>query len=94
MMGSVFSSMSPDNIRKSSLISLLSCILTLTGALLMWMLRKMGYYLYVAGIIVSILGPFAVFGGGFMGIMAGGISAFVGILFIILYGVNLRHLTR
>ena len=94
MMGGMFSSMSADNIRKSSLISLLSCILTLSGAILMWQLRKTGFYLYVAGILVSVVAPMIIFGGGLIGMMAGGASAFFGIIFIILYGVNLKHLTR
>jgi type III secretory pathway component EscR len=94
MMGNMFSSMSPSNIRKSSIVMLVSSLLTLAGALLMWGLRKIGYYLYIAGILVSIFVPMAIFHGGMMGIMVGGISAFFGIIFIILYGVNVKYLVR
>jgi type III secretory pathway component EscR len=94
MMGGMFSSMSADNIRKSSIISLVSCLLTLIGAVMMWQLRKAGFYLYIAGILISVVMPIALFGGGLIGLMAGGISAFIGIIFIILYGVNMKYMVR
>jgi len=94
MMGNMFSSMSADNIRKSSLVGILSNILTLTGAILMWQLRKNGFYVYIAGILVAVIAPIALFGGGLIGLVAGGSTAFFGTIFIILYGVNVKHLTR
>jgi hypothetical protein len=94
IMGSMFTSMSADNIRKSSIISLLSCLLTLGGAIMMWQLSRAGFYVYVAGILISVLGPMLIFGSGLVGMMAGGASAFFGIIFIILYGVNLKHLVK
>lgn len=93
-MGNMFSSMSADNIRKSSIISLISCLFTLGGAIMMWTLRKTGYYLYIAGILLSVLGPLVVFKGGMMGIMAGGFTALIGILFVILYGANVKYMVK
>jgi type III secretory pathway component EscR len=94
MMGSMFNNMSADNIRKSSIISLVSALFTLIGAILMWGLRKTGYYIYIAGILISIIAPFILMGSGLMGMLAGGFSAFIGILFIVLYGVNVRYMIR
>jgi hypothetical protein len=88
------SSMSADMLRKSAIISLISALLTLTGAILMWTLRKNGFYLYVGGWLVSIIGTVVLFGGSLIGIAAGGLSAFVAIIFIILYGVNLKYLVK
>jgi hypothetical protein len=61
---------------------------------MMWQLRKAGFYLYIAGILISVVMPIALFGGGLIGLMAGGISAFIGIIFIILYGVNMKYMVR
>jgi hypothetical protein len=54
-------------------------------------LKKTGYYIYVAGCIIGIVGPLAIVGGGIMGgmILLGSVFS---ILFIILYGVNLKHM--
>lgn len=94
MMNNVFSAMSADNIRKSSIISLLGNILTLIGAILMWGLRKAGYYSYIAGTVVLIVGPLILFGGGLVGLMGSGFTAIIGIAFIVMYGVNSKYMTR
>jgi hypothetical protein len=93
MMGSVFSSMSADNIRKSSLVSLLSCLLTLGGAIMMWTLRRTGYYVYIAGIVISIGTPMLFFPGT-VGMIGSGFAAFIGLLFVGLYGMNLKDMTQ
>ena len=94
MMGNMFNSLSPDNIRKSSIVTLVSSLFTLAGGLLMWGLRRNGFYVYIAGILVSVFAPLAIFGGGLVGLTAGGASAFFGILFIILYGVNVKYMVK
>lgn len=92
IMSSTFSSLSADNIRTNSLISLLSCALTLAGAIMMWNLRKPGFYLYIAGTVISIVAPIMMFGGGLVGLMSGGFTAVVGIAFIVMYGVNTKYM--
>jgi hypothetical protein len=94
MMGNMFSSLSADNIKKMSIISLISNIFTLIGAIVMWGLRKQGFYLYVVGIGVSVVGSIVVFGGGLIGLVSGGGAAFFGIMFSVLYGLHLKYMTR
>lgn len=94
MMSNAFSAMSADSIKKNSLVSILSCILTLTGAIMMWSLRKTGYYLYIAGIVIAIVAPLLLFGGGLLGLMSGGVTAVIGIAFIVMYGVNTKYMVR
>ncbi|MCW3126317.1 MAG: hypothetical protein JWO03_1975 [Bacteroidetes bacterium] len=93
-MGSMFSNMSADNIRKSSLINLIANLLTLGGAVLMWGFRKSGYYLYIAGTIIWIIIPLIFFGGGLLGGISSGLYALVGIAFIIMYGVNVKYMVK
>lgn len=87
---SVSQGLNADNIRKMALMSLISNILTLTGALLMWNLKKLGFYSYILGIIVGITAPLMI--GGVVGIFSGAISGLIGIVFIIMYGVNLKQM--
>ena len=78
--------------------NLVGSVLCLMGALMMWKLKKVGFYLYLPGSII----PLVVTGIGmqyvFTGFMSGlGIFSVVinGIFtaaFIIMYGVNFKHL--
>ena len=60
---------------------------TFYGALQMWKLKKMGFYVYVGATAVGIILPM-VLGGGFS--VSGLI---VPVLFVVLYGLNLKHLS-
>lgn len=91
MMGGITESLTPENIRKSSIVNFLSCLLTLFGAILMWQLKRNGYFLYIAGIAVMVIGMAVIFKG-IIGLAAAGATAFIGVLFIVLYGVNLKHM--
>jgi len=80
-------------------LSLGNVFICLAGALLMWRLRKMGYFIYIFGQIlpfislvgmysvvqdVPLLGLGTIISGVFLGIFA--------IAFIIMYGVNVKHM--
>jgi hypothetical protein len=75
-------------------------LLCLFGALYMWKLKKIGFYLYVPGQIIPLIGSFGLMGGlsasggMFAGIavVASIIGALFPIAFIIMYAVNLKHL--
>jgi hypothetical protein len=92
LLDSVTSAMNPDNMRNMAIGSILSAIICALGAWFMWNLQKKGFWVYVAGTVVGILTPVIVYGG-FMGALAGGGAAFIGILFVVLYGINLKHLS-
>jgi hypothetical protein len=64
----------------------------LIGVLMMWKQKKTGYYVYAAFEVIQPLIPL------FLGLgLAGGIMAIVGlifaILFVVLYGLNLKHMS-
>lgn len=83
----------PENIRKSSLGAIAASILCLVGAFMMWKLRRTGYYIYIVGVLAGIIVPIALFGTGNMLANLGvAISGFFGLLFIVLYGLNLKSL--
>lgn len=89
---SISDAMDSEKIKKNALGSLLSSILCAIGAFFMWNLQKKGFWIYVLGTVVGIVVPLVVFGGGLMGLAASASSAFFGVLFCILYVVNLKHL--
>jgi hypothetical protein len=86
------SSFTEDNIRKNSLGAIAAAILCLSGAVLMFMINKKGYFIYVAGTLLGIAIPLVLYGSNFVGIMGSVISGFFGLVFCILYGVNLKDM--
>ena len=83
----------PANIKKSALFSIVASVFTLLGAILMFGLKKAGFYSYLLGTVISIAGPFIAFGGGnFLTIITSSAIAFIGILFVVLFGLNVKHL--
>lgn len=93
MISSVSGSFTEKNIKNVAIASILGSLLCLGGAFLMWGLKKTGFYLYVAGILIGIIAPFVIFGtGNLMAVISSVGAGFIGIVFIILYGVNLKHM--
>lgn len=86
--------MTADDIRKADSVSVLTSILTLAGAIMMFGLRKNGFYVYLGGIVISIIGPLLLFGTGFLGLVATGMAILTGGAFVAMYGVNLKYMTR
>lgn len=85
--------MTPENIKQGALSNAAAAVLCLAGAFMMWRLKKTGFYLYLAGTLVGIISPFVIFGGSnFMAIISSVIIGFIGLIFVILYGVNLRFM--
>ncbi len=84
---------SPENIRKGALANGAGAILCIAGAFMMWNLKRNGFYLYMAGTLVGIISPFVVFGSNnFIAILSSVVIGFIGLVFVILYGVNLKHM--
>jgi hypothetical protein len=76
----------------SSLAQGLLCLLIVLGVFMMWNLKKTGFYIYTLGQLAYVIVPFVLVGG-----MAGGLMGVLGaifpVLFIILYAVNLKHMS-
>lgn len=82
----------------SYILNLIGSLLCLTGALIMWRLRKYGYYIYIFGQVLPLIASFmlmnSMFSGAFGGLTI--IMTFFGMIFpiafIIMYGLNLKHM--
>jgi hypothetical protein len=92
LFGSVNEGLTVENVKNSAIASGIGNVLTLIGAILMWGLDRKGYFLYIFGSLVLILSPLFIIGG-FVGAAASGASAFAGVLFGVLYGLNLKHMS-
>ena len=92
IMGSVEADMNPDFLRKLAIFSFISNLLTLSGAILMWNLKKFGFYLYVLGIIVLVLAPLTM--GKLVGAIGASFIGFIGVVFIVMYAVNLKQMDQ
>lgn len=92
MMNSVSKMMTVDNIHKSALGAFIAALFTLGGAILMFNLRRIGFYLYIIGVIMGLLIPFYLYGGNLMAVGLSVFSGFFGLVFIALYALNLKSM--
>jgi hypothetical protein len=66
--------------------------ITLTGVFLMWRLKKNGFYIYLTGQLATLIYPFATNTvDTVMGMLVLPLLI-IGVLFIILYAINLKHM--
>ena len=83
-----------ENAVPNLIIGIVCSLLCLYGAIQMWQLKKIGFFIYSFGEIVPAISGFLLGGGG----LIGGVGAIVGLLFavvwIVLYAVNLKHMTK
>jgi len=86
----------------AGIVGIIAAIGCLYGVLQMWKLKKMGFYIYavceIAPVVVALITigsaafAFGAIGGGFMAVVAM-LSMFFPVLFIILYALNLKHMS-
>jgi hypothetical protein len=67
------------------IVGFLTTIVGLFGVIKMWKLQKIGFFLYVGASVVSMIMGIVYSGFGVMGVL-------FPVLFIVLYGLNLKHL--
>jgi hypothetical protein len=82
------------------ILTLLGAALCLVGALMMWKLKKTGFYIYVVGQILPLIASFGLMGGltssgglfASMAIVGMILGTLFPIAFIVMYGLNLKHM--
>ena len=80
-------------IRKWGISGFIASLFTLSGALLMWKLKRIGYYIYIVGVIIGIVVPFYLFGNDLIAVAATSYASFFGLIFIALYALNLKSMS-
>lgn len=76
------------------ILLIVAALVCLVGVIMMWKLKKTGFYIYVIGEIAPIILPFVLLGGfGVLGTMALIMGMIFPIAFIIMYALNLKHMS-
>lgn len=81
-----------ENLQAMGIVMMISGLITLAAALLMWNRRKIGFYLYILGILALLIPPFIIFKGTLIGGFMSMFEGFFGVIFCVLYGLNLKHM--
>jgi len=77
-----------------SAISLISALVVLVGVIMMWKLKKTGFWIYIVGEIAPVIASFLLIGlSGFFGGAMAMIGLIFPVLFIILYGLNVKYMS-
>ncbi|MCW3071581.1 MAG: hypothetical protein JWO44_1471 [Bacteroidetes bacterium] len=74
-------------------VGVLGILLCFAGSMMMWKLKKTGYYIYVAGQIIPLVVSAILLGATAFGGIALVLGAIIPVVFIILYGVNLKYMS-
>lgn len=77
----------------NAIVGVIAALICLIGVIMMWKLKKMGFYIYVVGEIAPVIVGAILMGGTFFGGMAIAMSLIVPVAFIIMYGLNLKHMS-
>ncbi len=86
------SNLTPDNFQKFSIGGIVSALLCLVGVVMMWLLKKSGFYSFTLGTFFNLITHFLLFGEniGAMGLSL--VAALVGLVFVILYSRFLNYM--
>jgi len=80
-----------QHINTTSIVGIVGCLICLLGALQMWKLKKIGFYIYVVGEIAPVIVSAVLMGASaFAGFAI--ILAVIAVLFVVLYALNLKHM--
>lgn len=94
MMLSIGKMFTEDTIKKNAIGAIVSAVFTLIGAILMWKLFKVGFYLYIAGVLIGLLVPLYLYGNNIIAVGISAFSGFFGLVFIALYALNIRSFRK
>lgn len=81
-----------ENYKKFSIGCFASYILSLVGTILIFKLKRTGFYSFTLGTFFCLLTHFLLFGDNFGSMGISIIGAMAGLVFVILYGINLKYM--
>jgi hypothetical protein len=81
-----------EHLTELALVRIIGVLIVFAGSIMMWKLKKQGFWMFIAGKVIIIAGILFIMGGSGMGFMMITGPIIVGILFITLYGVNYKAL--
>ncbi|MEP7145139.1 MAG: hypothetical protein ABI707_19790 [Ferruginibacter sp.] len=81
-----------ENYKKFSIGSIASSILCLVGTILIFKLKRTGFYSFTLGTFFNLITHFLLFGDNFGAMGFSIIAALAGFVFVILFGMNLKYM--
>lgn len=81
-----------ENYKKFSIGCIASYILCLVGTILIFKLKRTGFYSFTLGTFFCLLTHFLLFGDNFASMGISIIAAMAGLVFVILFGMNLKYM--
>jgi len=87
--------MAEKNVEKAKPIghsNIIIALLSLLGVWWMWNLKKNGFWLYTLATVAGLITPFIFLGGGLMVMLGVGFLGVISLIFVVLYGINLKHM--
>lgn len=74
------------------IVDILVGLLSVFAAVLMWRLRRSGYFLYVVVKVLAIVIPLFLLGINILTLSIYGFALFISLIMFVLYGLNLKHM--
>jgi hypothetical protein len=74
------------------LIGIIGAVVALVGSVMMWKLKKMGFYVYVIAEIAPVVAMAVLLGGTAFSGATAIMSMILPVAFVVMYGLNLKHM--
>lgn len=81
-----------EHAKEIGLSKIVLALIEALGVLLMWNLRKSGFWLYVLSMLGGLAVPLIFLGTNLASILSIGVAGLIGIVFVVLYAMNLKHM--
>lgn len=72
--------------------SMALAVIGIIGVVLMWRLRRIGFWFYVFSSIAGLVVPLVLVGGGAAAMVGIGVAGLVSVAFIVMYAINLKYM--
>lgn len=69
-----------------------AAVVSVLGVVLMWRLKRIGFWIYVVAALVSVVVPMVLLGGGVLAMFSVGVSGLIAIAFIVLYATHRKYM--
>lgn len=79
--------------RPMGIANMIIALISIFGVWQMWNLKKTGFWIYVLASVAGLAVPMIFLGGGLLAVMSVGVGGFISLIFIILYALNLKHMS-
>lgn len=93
MINSALAVTSPERVKQQSIFNGICNLFTLLGGILMFRLKRLGFWIYLLGTLGLIVMPVLIYGtGNFFSWGMSGVYGIIGLIFVVMYYRNLKYM--